>query len=73
MNNCSVPVVIFYHQRLFAAQDLAVLASVADTLPFDADPDPSYHFDADPYTDFYLMQIRIRLFTLMRIQILASK
>jgi hypothetical protein len=33
--------------------------------------------DADPDSDFYLIQIRIRLFTLMqiriRIQILASK
>ncbi len=45
----------------------------------DADPDSTYHPDADPDSDFYLMQIwiRIRLFTLMwiriQIKILASK
>jgi hypothetical protein len=41
----------------------------------DADPDSTYHPDADPGSDFYLMLIRIRIFTLMwiRIQILASK
>ncbi len=43
---------------------------------FDADPDPTYHFDvdADPDPDYYLIHpdpdfylIQIRLFTLMRI------
>jgi hypothetical protein len=40
-----------------------------------ADPDSTYQPDADPDSDFYLMLIRIRIFTLMRIriQILASK
>jgi hypothetical protein len=54
-----------------------------DSHHFDADPDEdsksTYHPDADPDadSDFYLMRIWIRLFTLMRfrirIQILASK
>jgi hypothetical protein len=45
----------------------------------DADPDSTYYPDADPDadpdSDFYLMLIRIRLFTLMwiRIWIRASK
>ncbi len=40
----------------------------------EADPDSSYHPYAD-HSDFYLIRIRVRLFTLMRIrvQILASK
>jgi hypothetical protein len=38
-----------------------------------ADPDSTQHSDSDPDSDFYLMRIRIRLITLMRIQILASK
>jgi hypothetical protein len=43
--------------------------SVADPLHVEADP--TNHFDADPDPVFYLM--RIRLFTLMLIQILPSK
>jgi hypothetical protein len=43
----------------------------------DADPDSTYHPDADPDanpdSNFYLMRIRIRIFTLMRIQILLQK
>ncbi len=43
----------------------------------DADPDSAYHPDADPDSDFYLMRMRILVFTLMLtrmlIQILASK
>jgi hypothetical protein len=41
----------------------------------DADPGSTYHPDADLDSDFGLMRIRIRLFTLMRIRIqtLASK
>jgi hypothetical protein len=43
------------------------------TVSIDTVPDLTYP-DADPNTDFYLMVIRIGLFTLMRIriQILAS-
>jgi hypothetical protein len=40
---------------------------------FDADPDAlpdsTYHPEADPDADFYLMRIRIRLFSLMRMRI----
>jgi hypothetical protein len=41
-------------------------AGVVDLHDFDADPDPTDHPDADLDSDFYLMRIRIRLFTLMR-------
>ncbi len=60
---------------------MTALPSVVDPHHFDvdpgADPDSTYHpdADADPDSDFYLVRIRIPLFTLMRIriQILASK
>jgi hypothetical protein len=46
--------------------------SVAD--PDTADPDLTYHFDAHPDADpDFFMRIRIRLFILIRIRILASK
>ncbi len=49
-------------------------SSVVDPHHANADPDSTYNIDAEPYSDFYLMRIRIRLSTLMRIriQILAS-
>jgi hypothetical protein len=60
-----------------AIQIIKTFCSVVDPHHFDADPDSTYHPDADPYCDFYLMRIRIRLFTLkwirIRIQIVASK
>jgi hypothetical protein len=40
------------------------LVSVVDSHHLDADPDSTHHPDADLDSDFYLMQIRIRLFTL---------
>jgi hypothetical protein len=40
---------------------------------FDADPDSTCHPDTDQDLIFYLMRIRIPLFTLMRIRILTSK
>ncbi len=51
------------------------LYSVVDPHHFDTDPDSIYHPNAEPDSDFYLMRIRIRLFTLIRIriQILVSK
>ncbi len=54
-----------------------LLLSVVDPHHVDADPDSTCHPDAYPEYAFYLMRIRIWLFTLsrirVRIQILASK
>jgi hypothetical protein len=36
---------------------------------FNADPDSTYHPVADPDPDFYLIRIRIRLFTLIQIDL----
>jgi hypothetical protein len=62
----------YYTVRYFQEVDtvvrcwLVLLGSVVDP----------HHVGADPYADFYLMRIRIRiwiqLFTMIRIQILAS-
>ncbi len=50
---------------------------IVDGHHFDAYPDLTYHPDADPDAVqnfyYYLMRIRIRLFTRIRIQIQASK
>jgi hypothetical protein len=55
-----------------ALQTSAVDPHHVDAVP---DADSRYHPDADPDSDFLLMRIRIKLFTLMRIriQIIASK
>jgi hypothetical protein len=57
------------YNTLSSPYALCVGGSVAD--PHHLDADPTYHFDADPDPDFYLM--RIRIFTLLRIRIPASK
>ncbi len=43
--------------------------NIAVVDPHHLDADPTYHCDADPDPDFYLMRIRIQLFTLIRIRI----
>jgi hypothetical protein len=52
-------------------------ASLVNPHHTDADTDPTYQPDADPDSDYYLMGIRmrmrIRLFSRIRIQIIASK
>jgi hypothetical protein len=51
--------------------------SVVDPHHFNADPDSTYQPDADldanPDSGFYLMRIRIRVFTLMCLRIQLSK
>ncbi len=46
-----------------------VPGGVVDPHHFNADPDSTYHPVADPDPDFYLIRIRIRLFTLIQIDL----
>ncbi len=53
--------------RLRVIQD----SSVADTDPFDTDPDPAFQFVTDPDPTFFI-RIRILLFNLIRIRVRLS-
>jgi hypothetical protein len=58
-------------------ESCSVWHSAVNPPHFDADPELTFYPDADPDPDYFFMRmlfwIRIQLFTLIRIQILASK